>query len=112
MLPARLLLAAVFVVMGGYRLAQAADGAATANPVLVVSAVELVLGLLLATGWKLRTTALLAGLLLLADALLSYRFWAVAGSERGAQLLHFMKNLGLAGGLVLLWIEAGVRHRR
>lgn len=112
MLLARLLIAGLFVVMGGYRLAQAADGAPTPNSVLVLSAVELVLGLLLASGWKLRAVAALAGLFLLAEALLSYRFWGFSGAEQGARLLHFMKNLGLAGGLVLLWIEAGVRHRR
>lgn len=111
---ARLLMASVFVVMGGYRLFGAWQGVPTPNATLVFSAVELVLGLLLAAGWKTRVVAWLAALLMLADAVLSHRFWAVGGAEQGAQLLHFMKNVGFIGGLLLLATTApGTgRHRR
>lgn len=109
---ARLLMASVFVVMGAYRLLVAADGAAIPNSTLVFSAVELVLGLLIAIGWKLRLTASLAALLMLADALLSHRFWALQGPEHGAQLLHFMKNINIVGGFLLLALLAGGKPRR
>jgi putative oxidoreductase len=73
-----------------------------------------VLGVLIAWGWKLRVTAVLAAILMLADAGLSHRFWALAGEPQGAQLLHFMKNIGFVGGLLLLAMTAGSdrRHRR
>jgi len=109
---ARLLMAAVFVVMGGYRLWGAYRGETLAGSALTFSVLELVLGLLIAAGWKLRLTAALAALLMLADALLSHRFWALAGNAQGAQLLHFMKNIGFVAGLMLLSLTAGAGHRR
>jgi putative oxidoreductase len=109
---ARLLMASVFVVMGAYRLWMAARGASLSDTALAFSAVELVLGLLLATGWKLRVTASLAAALMLADAVLSHRFWALGGQAQAAQLLHFMKNIGFVGGLLLLAVAGGTRQRR
>lgn len=108
---ARLLLASVFVVMGAYRLWGAYSGVPTTGATLTFSALELVLGLLLASGWQLRVVASLSAVLMLADAVLSHRFWNLAGAEQAAQLLHFMKNVGLAGGLVLLAALAPVRRR-
>ena len=56
--------------------------------------------------------ALLAAGLMLVDALLSHRFWTLSGGAQAAQLLHFMKNVGLIGGLVLLSSMAGGGRRR
>lgn len=106
----RVLVASVFVVMGLYRLLAAYNGAPTPGSTLVFSTVEAVLGLLIAGGWKLRWTATLAALLMAVDAVISHPFWSLQGAERAAQLLHFMKNVGLIGGLILL---AGLPvHRR
>lgn len=107
----RLLMASVFVVMGGWRLWAAAQGVAISNGTLVFSALELLLGVLLASGWKLRWVAALAALLMLVDALASHPFWSLHGAERGAQLLHFMKNIGFIGGLLLLAVTPGTRTR-
>ena len=96
------LMASVFLVMGGYRLWHALQGVPTANATLAFSAGEFLLGIALAAGWRLRATALLGALLMLVDAVLSHRFWILQGAEQGAQLLHFMKNIGLVGGLFLL----------
>lgn len=109
---AQWLMASVFLVMGGYRLWQALHGVPTANATLVFSAVEFLLGLLIAAGWRLRAMALLAALLMLLDAALSHRFWTLQGAQQGAQLLHFMKNIGLVGGLLLLASVAGGGRRR
>ncbi|MHC9084564.1 hypothetical protein ACYX7E_05915 [Luteimonas sp. RIT-PG2_3] len=107
----RLLLASVFVVMGAWRL-WAAQGIPTSGATLTFSAFELVLGLLIAAGWQLRWTALLAALLMLADALMSHPFWSLVGSERSAQLLHFMKNVNAIGGFLLLSLTANAGKRR
>ena len=96
------LMASVFVLMGGYRLWLALQGIPTANATLAFSAAELALGIAIAAGWRLRAVALLGALLVLVDAALSHRFWALQGAAQSAQLLHFMKNIGLAGGLFLL----------
>jgi putative oxidoreductase len=109
---ARVLLASVFLVMGAYRLWGAWQGVPTTGATLTFSALEVVLGLLLASGWQLRAVAALSALLMLSDALLSHRFWNLAGAGQSEQLLHFMKNVGLVGGLVLLATLAPQRRRR
>ena len=109
---AQWLMASVFLVMGGYRLWNALHGVPTANATLVFSAVEFLLGLLIAAGWLLRAMALVAALLMLADAAMSHKFWLLKGAEQGAQLLHFMKNIGFVGGLLLLAGIAGGGKRR
>jgi putative oxidoreductase len=109
---AQWLLASVFVVMGGYRLWASTQGVPTANSTLVISAAELALGLALLSGWKLRAMALIAALAMLADAVVSHRFWNHSGAAQAAQLLQFMKNIGLVGGLVLLSTLAGGGRRR
>ncbi|MEZ0472119.1 hypothetical protein [Luteimonas salinilitoris] len=107
----RLLLAGVFVVMGGWRLWGAWQGASTSGATLTFSTAELLLGLLIAFGWKLRWTALAAALLMAVDAVLAHPFWSVSGVDRDAQLLHFMKNVGIVGGFLLLSLTA-TTHRR
>jgi len=108
---ARLLLASVFIVMGGWRLWNAYHGVPASGATLASSAVELVLGLLVAAGLKLRWTALLSALLLAIDALMSHPFWALAEPARSAQLLHFMKNASMAGGFLLLSATTHARRR-
>lgn len=108
---ARWLMASVFLVIGGYRLWQALHGVPTSNTTLGFSVAELVLGIAIAAGWRLRAMALLAALLVLVDAAMSHRFWLLQGAAQGAQLLHFMKNIGLAGGLLLLASVAAGKRR-
>ncbi len=109
---AQWLMASVFLVMGGYRLWQALHGVPTSNATLAFSAVEFLLGLLIAAGWRLRLMALLAACLMLLDAGMSHKFWLLKGAAQGAQLLHFMKNIGFVGGLLLLAGVAGGGRRR
>ncbi|MGO4223289.1 DoxX family protein [Lysobacter sp. TAF61] len=109
-LAGRVLVASVFIAMGSYRLLAWAGGESIGTGAIVASTAELVLGLLIAGGWQLRWTAALAAISMLVDALVSHPFWSLAGPERGAQLLHFMKNVSIIGGLVLLAFAN--RHRR
>ena len=107
----RLLLASVFLVLGGSRLWAASRGVPTSGATLTFSAAEVLLSLLVAAGWRLRWTALLSALVLAADAAMAHAFWTLHGSARDGQLLHFMKNFGLVGGFVLLALGAGGRRR-
>lgn len=107
----RLLLAAVFIVMGGTRFWAASRGVPTSGATLTFSAAEVVLGLLVAAGWRLRWTALLSAVVMAADAALAHDFWTLRGAARDAQLLHFMKNVGIVGGFLLLAAGAGGRRR-
>lgn len=108
---ARLMLASVFITMGAWRLWQAWNGVPTSGATLSFSAGELVLGLLLAAGWRLPVIALLSALLMLVDAAMSHKFWALAEPARSGQLLHFMKNIAIAGGFLLLALTAPGRRR-
>ena len=109
---ARLLLASVFIVMGAWRLWRAYHGVPASGATLTFSAAELVLGVLVAAGWRLRWTALASAALLAVDAALSHPFWSLAEPTRSAQLLHFMKNAALVGGFLLLSLVAPVARRR
>lgn len=111
MVLARLLMASLFVVMGVYRLLGAYQGSPTTGAMLVFSTFGLALGLLIAAGWKLRWTAVAAAALLLVDALLSHKFWALTGGARDMQLLHFMKNMSAAGGMLLLSLGSAQKPR-
>ena len=77
----------------------------------MMKAVEFLLGLLIAAGWRMRLMALLAACLMLLDASMSHKFWLLKGAAQGAQLLHFMKNIGLVGGLLLLSSQATGKRR-
>lgn len=112
---ARLLLAGLFIGLGGERLLGAAGigplaAAATSNGALALSALECVAGVLLAIGWQVRVLAVLIAAFLVADAVLAHPFWRFHGGEAHAQWLHFLKNLAIVGGLLVL--AATARGRR
>ena len=67
-----------------------------------IGALEVSAGLALAFGWQLRWFALAAATFLLADAFIAHNFWAATPQALRNQILHFFKNLALAGGFVLL----------
>lgn len=74
-----------------------------------IGAVEVAAGLALAFGWQVRWFALAAAVFLLVDAFLAHNFWAATPQELRNQVLHFFKNIALAGGFVLLAVAATAR---
>jgi putative oxidoreductase len=72
--------------------------------VLLVLAVVcwLVGGLSVLVGLKARLGAALLILCLVPATMLLHNFWAVGSTEMGNEIEHFAKNLGLAGGLLLV----------
>lgn len=77
-------------------------------PVAVrVNAIAMVgAGLLLALGLYPQEAAWVLLALLLPTTLFGHAFWLEQGQKRQAQLAHFVKNLGLMGGLLLLTLIA------
>jgi uncharacterized membrane protein YphA (DoxX/SURF4 family) len=74
--------------------------------VRVNGAVQVVGGVLLATGHARRPAALLLAGSLVPTTLAGHAFWAVEDpQERTAQRIQFMKNLGLLGGLLLAAVD-------
>jgi putative oxidoreductase len=71
-------------------------------PFFLVSAavVEIVGGLLLIIGYKARIAAAVLFLFLAPTTLIFHNFWDFAGAERSLQLIHFLKNIAILGGLL------------
>ena len=118
----RILLVLVFLGSGttghiGQRkgMAQYASSAGipAAEPLVVLSGVMIVVGgLMVALGVWGDLGALLLLVFVLATAFLIHAFWKFADPhQRMDQQVHFMKNLGLAGGSILAFVLfAGLGH--
>jgi putative oxidoreductase len=71
------------------------------EPVLIATiALQLVAGIALAVGWRTRFGAAALGLFCLATAVLFHKNFAVRN-----ELLHFEKDLAIAGGMFALMIQ-------
>jgi putative oxidoreductase len=64
--------------------------------------VEIVGSLALIVGWKTRWAALALALFTVATALLFHNYWAMPANQQMMQQIIFMKNLAVAGGLLML----------
>jgi len=75
-------------------------------------------GALLALGRFPRLSALLLAGSIVPTTLAGHRFWEAEGAAKQGQLIHFLKNLGLLGGLLLAAVDTegkpsvGYRARR
>jgi len=70
-------------------------------PTLIMAgrALQLVAGIALVIGWHERIAALLLALFLIPATLTAHAFWASPGPEFQGQLVNFLKNLAMFGGL-------------
>lgn len=122
---ARALLSGTFVVGGARTLARPQQAAIAAEPVLdrltpalrkvapwaptdpvtlvrLNAGIHMVGGLMLATGHLPRVAAGAMAATMVPTTVAGHRFWEATDSrERRVQLNHFLKNLGLMGGLLL-----------
>lgn len=75
--------------------------------VRINAGVQLGAGLLLATGRLRRPAALALLASIVPTTLAGHRFWeSNDDGDRAQQTIHFLKNLGLAGGLLLAAVDA------
>lgn len=107
----RFALAAIFLVSGAAKLTDVAGTAAHMSSAgipyaetlaMFIGVAEILGGLSLAFGALTRLGALGLVLFLIPTTLLFHDFWTFEGAERRTQLVSFLKNLGLAGGLLVL----------
>src|SRR5438067_5569135 len=76
----------------------------------IATAVEAVGGLLLIVGFKVRPLALIMAVYTVATAVLGYDFWNVTDAAmQRAMVIHFWKNIGIAGGFLLLFVTGAGR---
>jgi len=80
-------------------LAQVGMGAAIAFMILG--------GISLVVGYKTRIGALLLFLFVVPAAVLFHDFWNASGDAAQGQMIHFMKNMAIAGGLLFVVANGG-----
>jgi putative oxidoreductase len=107
----RILISLIFVISGFFKVAGfsqmvgflAAKGVPMpAVALALAAATELIGGLALLAGFKTRIAAWLLFLYLIPATLLFHNFWAMHGMEQQDNMAHFMKNLAIMGGLLLI----------
>lgn len=108
---ARILLALMFILSGFGKLMdiQGTAGYVASGglpfPTLLavgVGAFELFGGLALVVGFQARLVGLFMGLFTLAASVVFHPYWAVAADQQFVTQLLFMKNVSVAGGLLLV----------
>ena len=107
----RVLLSVIFVISGEHKIADfsstagyiASKGLPAAQALAALTiAVELGGGLLLLLGWKARWAALAIAVFTVLAALFFHNFWTMSGPEAMNNQIHFMKNLAITGGMLMV----------
>ncbi len=111
MMAGRVLLSLIFILSG---VSKIMDWSGTAQllaaqglplvPLLLGAAtvIEIAGGLALLLGWNARWGAWLLFLYLIPTTLIFHNFWALTGADQQTQLVNFLKNLSIMGGLLLV----------
>lgn len=72
---------------------------------LVATLFELLGGLSVLLGAKEKMGAALLVLFLIPTTILMHQFWFIEGSARELQMIHFLKNLAILGGLLMIILQ-------
>lgn len=116
LLAGRLCIAAIYLISGTEKVSaysalaeNLARKGLPAPDLLAVCAIVAELGgaLLVAFGFRPRFGALVLLIFTAAATVMFHDFWNVSGAAREDQLLHFLKNLAIFGGLLVLAISGG-----
>lgn len=66
---------------------------------------EVLAGIMIISGWRAKTGAMIIFLFTLAATLIFHRFWTyIDPAEFQNQLNHFMKNVSIMGGSLFIWV--------
>lgn len=116
---ARILLTALFVVSGFGKLIDYTGtvsymtyvGAPMPSVAAAVAiAMELLVGLALLVGFRVRPLALVLMVFVAGTAFIGHPFWSMEAAERALNQTQFLKNLSIMGGLLLLAIVGSGRY--
>jgi putative oxidoreductase len=111
LLAGRILIGALFLFTGISKLTEWAStaGFMTAKgvpmtPTLLVAAiaVELLGALAIIAGFQVRLAAWALATYLIPTTLIFHNFWAMQGMERHENLIQFLKNMSIMGGLLVM----------
>lgn len=67
--------------------------------------IELGGGIMLVLGWKTRLAAMALFLFTGLAALIFHNFWAAAPDQAQNQMIHFMKNMAIMGGILFVMVH-------
>lgn len=118
-LAGRILLAAIFFVSGFAKLADTSGTAAHmegmgipyAHTLAIIAGIAEVAGAIsIASGLLARIGGIGLVLFLIPTTLIFHAFWNYEGAERLGQMVNFLKNLGLAGGLLMIIANGAGRY--
>jgi putative oxidoreductase len=113
-LAGRILMSVMFLISGFFKVggyAQIVGYAAAVHlpmpgvAIAVAAAVELGCGLAILAGFKTRFAAWLLFLYLIPVTYFFHNFWAVQGQEQQMQMVNFLKNVAIMGGLLVLSVN-------
>ena len=71
---------------------------------------ELIGGAMLALGWKARWGAIALALFTLIAMFIFHAYWSVPADQVQNQQIHFMKNLAIIGGLLVVFARGSGRY--
>ncbi len=71
----------------------------------LAAVVELACGLAVLAGFKTRIVAWVLFLYLIPVTFFFHNFWAAQGAEQQTQMINFLKNAAIMGGLLLLAVN-------
>ena len=106
----RVLLSVIFILSGLGKLPHfhdvagmmAGKGIPLASVALVITLlIEIGGGLMLLTGYKARYAALVIAVWMVPVTLVFHNFWAVPAAQQQDQMINFLKNLAIIGGLLV-----------
>lgn len=86
--------------MVGYATAKGLPMAGVA--VAIAAALELIAGIAILTGFQTRIAAWALFLYLIPTSFYFHNFWAMTGMDQQNNMIHFLKNLAIMGGLLIL----------
>ena len=105
----RLLLSVIFILSGFGKIPHfhdvaammAAKGIPLATVALVITLlIEIGGGLMVLTGFKARYAALVLAIWLIPVTLVFHHFWGIPAAEQQEQIVNFLKNVAIMGGLL------------
>ncbi len=73
---------------------------------------EIVAGIMLIIGWQVQIVAALLAVFTLATGFLGHKFWAVNPAQFDGQFYNFLKNVAIAGGLLMVILYDRIRLSR
>jgi putative oxidoreductase len=112
----RVLLSAIFLMSGVHKITAWSDTAERMSsegmvmvPVWLAAAMlcEICGGLSILLGWWTRVGATVLILFLIPTTVIFHDFWTYEGAQQQMQMINFMKNLAILGGLFVLLAAGG-----